>query len=1100
LPSCASGRRPTPTRRCAAAATLALLLAAAAARAQERPLGPAVRAVAALSGRDRARLLGDTAAARRLGVTRGSDGEPVVQLFVRLRSPDVTPLASDGARVGTRAGTLVSARIPLAALHRLLADDAVAAVYGSSRLATLNDVGTGLIGVAGLRQLVGTDDFSGPVGRGVIIGLVDTGLDFTHEDFLVDSLGRSRVLYLWDQTLSGPGPGTVGAADFSYGVECRQEDLTTIGCPSRDTDGHGTHVLGTAAGDGSGTGGAPAGQYAGVAPGADLIVVKTTQISAAIVDGVNYIFRRAEQLGRPAVVNVSLGNQFGPHDGTLPEEVMLDSLVGPGRIVVAAAGNDGDNGNATPPVGTSHLHAQATLSAPDSVSFTLSVPAYTPLAGAGNDYVELQLWYAASDTVSVAVIRPDGSSASIGATGAGSVTQDGAQGQIRLENGRGCAVALSPDNVACIELGDLNGGAAVQGGLWTIRVSSLASHSGQPAHLWLARGTLGSGPNNGAFAGATLGTHTTNSFLITEPATATRVLAVGAYVSRLSWVDVTGQTESYLARFGNQERLGDLVSNSSPGPRRDGVLKPDITAPGKGVASSLSRFATVAAARTLSDGRHWINEGTSMATPFVTGSVALLLERRPDLTPEDVRALLTANALTDSFTVHAFDGSLGGTPNASWGYGKLFVPTALGTLVQLAALRPGRASDAIGGRVVPSGAFRVLHLLVIGDPDSTTVLDSLAVTTAGSVDAAAVLGSLSVYRDVARSGVVPAGAPLLTAALSPSDPRVMLRLGPDTIARGDTIAFVVTTRLDSGVAVPSGRTLRLDVASGGDVFLRTRSGRPVAVQGIPFRGPTVTLQGEGELTIRALPLGNTGVPVSSARDSSFTVLRVELAAGPDEPVAVQQFGVAATGVDPAAVLRVVLDSNRNGVADAAEAVLAESTAALRSDSAVLLAFAPPSLTLQPGASAQLLMAVRTSGAAPNGAEFSGAVALSRVHTLSLYSGLADHYAVTGPLTSGTVTTSLLAAGEGFNLSENPVRGSSVIINYAGAPRRVGIYSFTGVLIREFAAPPSGRVVWDLTNDDGRPVVNGVYVVVVVGPGATVIRHRLYVARRGGGGP
>jgi hypothetical protein len=78
-----------------------------------------------------------------------------------------------------------------------------------------------------------------------------------------------------------------------------------------------------------------------------------------------------------------------------------------------------------------------------------------------------------------------------------------------------------------------------------------------------------------------------------------------------------------------------------------------------------------------------------------------------------------------------------------------------------------------------------------------------------------------------------------------------------------------------------------------------------------------------------------------------------------------------------------------------------------------------------------------------------------------------------------------------------VRGSSVIINYAGAPRRVDIYSFTGLLIRGFAAPASGRVVWDLTNDEGRPVVNGVYIVVVVGPGDTVIRHRLYVARRAG---
>jgi subtilisin family serine protease len=1068
-----------------------VLLTAAAARAQERPVGPTVRAVAALSARARARLLADTAAAHLLAVTRGADGEPVVNLFVRLRSPDITPLLSDGARVGTQAGTLVSAQVPLASLSRLLADDAVVAVYGSSRLAPANDVGTGLIGVAGLRRLVGTDDFSGPVGRGVIIGLVDTGLDFTHEDFLVDSLGRSRVLYLWDQTLSDPGraPGTVGSATFSYGVECRQEDLTTAGCPSRDVDGHGTHVLGTAAGDGSGTSG-PTGQYAGVAPGADLIVVKTTQLTAALVDGVNYIFRRAEELGRPAVVNLSLGNEVGPHDGTMPEEQLLDSLVGPGRIVVAAAGNYGDNGNATPPASAPHLHAQATLSAPDTASFTLSVPTYTPLAGSANDYIELQLWYAASDTLSVTVLRPDGSSASIGATGAAPVTEDGAQGEIHIENGPGSAFSLSSDNLAYIELGDVNGGTAVRGGVWTIRVSSLAAHSGQPVHLWVTQGTLGAGPNFGAFPAVSLLTRATNRYLVTSPATATRVVAVGAYVSRLSWVDVTGRAES----FTNQERLGDLYNQSSPGPRRDGVLKPDIAAPGRGVASSLSRFASVQTGLILPDGRHRIDWGTSMAAPFVTGAVALLLERSPDLTPEMARALLTGAAQTDSFTVRAYDGGPGGTPNPSWGYGKLYVPTALGALVQLAALKPGPANDAIAGRLVPVGDFRVMHLLVIGDPDSITVLDSLAVTAAGSVNAGSVLAGLKVYRDSAGSGVVPAGAPLLTVGLAAS--RVMLRLGPDTIPRGDTIAFVLTSRIDSGVPIPSGQSVRFDVASAGDVFLRTRSRRPVAVQGIPFLGPVVTLQTAGRLTIRALPLGNTGTPVSSAKDSRFPVLRVELAAGSEEPVAVQQFGVTATGNDPAAALRVILDANRNGVVDDGEPVLAESTAVLRPDSGVLLSFAPPSLTVLAGSSVQLLMDVGTSGTAPNGAQFSGSVALSRVHTKSLYSGLADQYDVGGALTSGTVTTTLLSAGEGFNLSENPVRGPSVIINYAGAARRVAIYSFTGVLIKAFAAPPAGRVVWDLTSDDGRPVVNGVYVVVVV-LDSSVIRHRLFVARKTG---
>ena len=1065
---------------------LAALLAAlgTAAAAQERPVGPTVRALAALGDAQRARLLSDTTAARVAAVTRGPDGVPVVHLLVRLRTTDPTPLLSLGAQLGTRAGTLVSARVPLASLGRLLGDDAVAAVYGARRWAPLNDVGTALIGVAGLRRVISTDAFSGPVGRGVIVGLVDTGIDFTNQDFVVDSIGRSRVLYLWDQTLSGAGPGAVGTSTFSYGVECRQEDLSAAGCPSREIVGHGTHVLGTAAGDGSSSG--PAGEFAGVAPGADLIVVKTTFFSDAVVDGVNYIFSRAQQLGRPAVVNLSLGSQWGPHDGTLPEEEALDSLVGPGRIVVAAAGNSGDNGDLTPPLGAPHVHAQATLAATDTASFLVSVPTYQPVAGPGSNFVVLQLWYDASDTLSVTVIRPDGTSASAGATGSPAVTQNGAQGQIHIENGPGTTVALTPDNLAYIALGDLGGGTAVGVGTWTVRISSLAAHSGRPVHLWVADQSL-----FGTLAGVALISRASNGYLVGSPATATRVLAVGAYVSRLSWQDVLGRIETYP----NRERLGDLASFSSPGPRRDGVLKPEITAPGKGVASSLSAFSSAPSTRLMPDGQHLVMEGTSMAAPFVTGSVGLLLERSPALTPEAVRALLTGAARVDSFALHPYDGTPAGSPNASWGYGKLYVPPALGALVQLAALAPGRASDAIAGRQVPSGEFRVAHLLVIGDPDSATVLDSLAVTAAGSVNAGTTLTGLTVYRDPALSGAVPASGPLLSAALAGGNPRVMLRVGPDTIPRGDTVAFVLTTRLAAGLAIPTGQTVRFDVASAGDVFLRTLAGRPVPVQGIPFRGPTVTLQAPGRLAVRALPLGNTGAPVSSVRDSRFPVLRVELAAGPDEPVVVRQLGVSITGSDPAAMLRVLLDENRNGVVDEGEPVLLDSTAALGSDS-VLLAVSPTNLVVPAGVALQFIVDLRTSGAAPNGARFSGTVALSRLHTRTLYSALADRDSVAGALTSGVVSTSLLAAGEAFNLSENPVRGSSVIINYAGAPTRVDIFSFTGVRVKSFAPPPAGRVAWDLTSDDGRPVVNGVYMVVVNLPGS-VIRHRLYVARRGG---
>ena len=685
--------------RIALTAVLALAFHGPAARAQQRPGGPTVRVLGALSAADQARLATDPVAARAVAVTRDADGVDVANVVVRLRTTDAAPLARLGARLGTQVGTLVNARVPLAALGPLLADGSVAAVYGARRWSPFNDVGVADIGVAALRSAAGPDAFTGSIGRGVIVGLVDTGVDFTHPDFLVDAQGRSRILFLWDQTLTGPGPGLVGATTFGYGVECVQASLTAAGCASRDSVGHGTHVLGTAAGDGSATGGGlPVGQFAGVAPGADLIVVKTSFFTSAVVDGVNYIFSRAAQLGRAAVVNLSLGAQWGPHDGTLPEEEELDSLVGPGRIVVAAAGNEGDNRNTTPVLSTDDLHAAAHLAAGQQATFTLTVPPYAAATGSNNDFVVLQLWYGVSDTVTVAVVRPDGSSVAAGATAAppATVTEDSPVGQVHIENGPDSAVALSADNLGFVVIGDLGGGTAPQSGTWTIRVTSLAAHSGKAAHLWVADAALGTG---GSAAGVSLLGGASNGFLVATPASAPRVLAVGAYTTRLQWQDVHDSAEAYT----NRERLGDLTWFSSPGPRRDGVLKPDVAAPGQGVASALSSAANVPSGRVMRDGRHWILEGTSMAAPFVTGAVALLLERNPRLTPEATRLLLTGAARVDSFARHPFDGGTDASPNASWGYGKLYVPAALD------ALGSGSAGAINVSENPVRGSFVVFH-------------------------------------------------------------------------------------------------------------------------------------------------------------------------------------------------------------------------------------------------------------------------------------------------------------------------------------------------------------------------------------------------------
>src|SRR5690606_36571184 len=317
---------------------------------------------------------------------------------------------------------VVSARIPLDALPALAADPALRRIEAAAALRPIgftdletfvrahgapaaaarrpspfhlasaavlaNDICASEARVERLRQRSG-DRFVGLAGHGVIIGVYDTGLDLSHPDFRNDD-GGTRVLYAWDQSAeSGTPPGQVGADVFDYGNECRADAIDAGACPMVDAVGHGTHVAGTAAGTGAATGnGRPAYRYTGVAPAADLIIVKGGDGSFSTdraVDGVAYIFARAAELGRPAVVVLSLTTQTGPHDGSTAFEQALDSLAGPGRIIVAAAGNGGYNGNEQPAFVRTATHAHGRVTAGGVAEHGLIIPPYTPNPGSISD-------------------------------------------------------------------------------------------------------------------------------------------------------------------------------------------------------------------------------------------------------------------------------------------------------------------------------------------------------------------------------------------------------------------------------------------------------------------------------------------------------------------------------------------------------------------------------------------------------------------------------------------------------------------------------------------------------------------------------------------
>ncbi|MCW3078072.1 MAG: hypothetical protein JWO32_2681, partial [Bacteroidetes bacterium] len=176
-------------------------------------------------------------------------------------------------------------------------------------------------------------------GTGVLVGIIDTGIDFNHPDFK-DASGNTRVRFLWDQVQVS---GSTVPQPYNYGIEWTAAQINASVCTHNDLPhyGHGTHVSGIAAGNALGNG-----THMGCASQAELVVVAIdfNKQGPTIADAVQYIYSKATALGKPCVINASLGDYYGSHDGTDLEAKLIEGMVQnvPGRVMVAAAGNAGN--------------------------------------------------------------------------------------------------------------------------------------------------------------------------------------------------------------------------------------------------------------------------------------------------------------------------------------------------------------------------------------------------------------------------------------------------------------------------------------------------------------------------------------------------------------------------------------------------------------------------------------------------------------------------------------------------------------------------------------------------------------------------------------
>ena len=496
-------------------------------------------------------------------------------------------------------------------------------------------------------------------GTGVIAGFIDTGIDITHPDFQ-DSLGHSRIKFLWDQSLPNAANTPV---TYGYGQEFSNTDIDGgLASASYDTlyVGHGTHTAGV----GVSSGMAP-GHFKGVAPKADIIMVGVDFYANhnIIVDGANYIFAKATQLGKPCVINISLGdNGVGSHDGTDLQAQLLNNMISTqqGRSIVVAAGNVGDwpfhlGYNVTTDTnftffsnsaGSIYIQLYGEVANLNTTKFSIGADQITPSHSFRGHTAYTTV---ASHTGVVDVDTVYNSGHRIGVMQMHAQIYTGPLGPTYFME-----YLIVPDSTNYV---------------W--RLSATSTGSGK-FDVW-NYDVMGSGlpslatmPDSAFYKMPDI-----NQTICSSYQCLTNVVTVGGYVNRRTMMNYNSVLNNDFAT------VGQMLSYSSSGPTRDGRIKPDITSPGdflvSAVVSSMVSSYYVAGGvsdEISQDAYHVAASGTSAASPSVAGIAALYLQKNPTATALQVKNAITACATQDQFT---------GTnlPNNSWGYGKANAFTTL---------------------------------------------------------------------------------------------------------------------------------------------------------------------------------------------------------------------------------------------------------------------------------------------------------------------------------------------------------------------------------------------------------------------------------------
>lgn len=568
-----------------------------------------------------------------------------------------------GIKVGTKAGNIWTVRVPADKIAAFTTLDGISYIQLDEPVKPDLNIVRQTTRVDSVQKGI---DLNIPFsGKDVVVGIIDFGFDYNHPVYYDTTGARYRIKRVWELNGTGTPP-----AGYTYGNELT--DTTAIKAKGTDNtkQTHGTAVSGIAAG--SGYGSPLNSRFRGIAYESDIVLVGVRRDSLSqqwmegsfsdFIDGINYIFRYAASVGKPAVVNISWGSQSGPHDGSTLFNEACDNLTGSGKIVVMSAGNEGQE----------KIHLSKTFTATDTTLYT-----FLDFLPDLYKRTWIDVWGEAGKSFCGEVTLYKNGVAG-NSTGFTCISNDIKSQYLIGQNGTDtCFVDFISSEA------EFNGKPRMTIALYNKAADSIGiSLKGTDGHieLWNEYYYYGytnsflSDFNNHGYPWAQTGNTTTT---VSDMGSGKEVLLVGAYASKISYRDINNMIRSY----GGYAEIGKMVPFSSHGPMLDGRIKPDIAAPGLTIATAVSSYATgytptgansnnvvSVYSEPVTNKKYYFAEfiGTSASAPVASGIVALMLQANPFLFPFHVRNILAQTAITDTYT-----GTLPPQGDNTWGHGKI---------------------------------------------------------------------------------------------------------------------------------------------------------------------------------------------------------------------------------------------------------------------------------------------------------------------------------------------------------------------------------------------------------------------------------------------